>query len=232
MEIPVFQFVLFLVFSLGDTAKSLAPPSLFALSCIYTHWSVSLEPSFPWGKWSQMSILVCHMFQSCNHLHVPSLDLLQYVCVSSTGELRTWISILHECWQDWEEGKDRLPCPAESAVCLMSPRCYCPSWAAEAQHWLIFSLLFTGFLRPFSETLLWCFCWLSPSMYWSREFFLPRCRTWHLPLLDYIKFLFSHCTSLLRSLWAAAQSFGLPDPLPNFVQEQIDCTDLSLKNSR
>lgn len=120
---------------------------------------------------------------------------------------------------------------AESAVCLMSPRCYCLSWAAKAQYWLIFSL-FTGFLRSFSQKLLWCISWLFPCIYFSREFFLPRCRTWHLPLLNYIKFLFTLCSSLLRSLWAAAQSSDLSDPLPNFVKEQIDCTDLSLKNSR
>lgn len=137
----------------------------------------------------------------------------------------TWVS------PGWEEGKDCLLCPDKSAVYLVSPRCNCPSWAAEAQHWLIFSL-FTGFLRSFSEKLLWCFSWLSPSIYLSREFFLPRCRTWHLPLLNYIKFLFILCSSLLRSLWAAAQASGLSSSLPNFVIEQIDYTDPSLKNSR
>lgn len=43
-----------------------------------------------------------------------------------------------------------------------------------------------------------------PSLYHSQGLFLPRGRTWHLCLLNFMRFLSAHSSSLSRSLWMAA----------------------------
>lgn len=159
-----------------------------------------------------MSIIVCQVF--FNHLHVPALDLLSLLLwPQNLNQHSTWVSLGLRRWQ----GLPSLPCwkcclPTISQV-LLSFLCCRGTALAHLQ-------FVHRFHRSFSEKLLWWFSWLSLSIYMSREFFLPRYRIWHLPLLNYIKFLFTFCSSLLRSLWAAAQPSGLSDPLPSFVKQQ------------
>lgn len=52
----------------------------------------------------------------------------------------------------------------------------------------------------------WALFWLvTPAMFWCLGLFLPRCRTLHLSLLNSVRFLAAHLSSLLTSLWMAAQ---------------------------
>ena len=57
----------------------------------------------------------------------------------------------------------------------------------------------------------------APSLYWCMGLFLPRCRTLHLPLLNFIRFLCAQLSSLYRSHWMPAQPSGVPATLPSFM---------------
>ncbi|KAK4810721.1 hypothetical protein QYF61_007695 [Mycteria americana] len=54
-------------------------------------------------------------------------------------------------------------------------------------------------------------------VYWCMGLFLPWCRTWHFPLLNCMRFLSAHFSSLSRSLWMAAQPSGISATPPSFV---------------
>lgn len=142
----------------------------------------------------------------------PEPESAFYMAVTRT-ERRAWIALL-PCWK----------CCLPNVPQVLLPFLGCRGTALAHLQFVVHRV---------PQVLFWKTALvLQLRMYWSREFFLPRCSTWHLPLFDYIKFLFPHCSSLLRSLWTAAQPSGLSDPLPNFAKEQRDCTDLSLKSSR
>lgn len=47
--------------------------------------------------------------------------------------------------------------------------------------------------------------WMALSIYWRMELFLPRCRTCQFPLLNLMRFLWAHFSSLSRFLYMAAQ---------------------------
>lgn len=56
------------------------------------------------------------------------------------------------------------------------------------------------------------------SMSWCMGLFLPRdSKTLHFPLLNFIKFLSSHFSSLVRSLWMTADSSVLSSTPPSLV---------------
>lgn len=78
---------------------------------------------------------------------------------------------------------------------------------AEGKDPLPSALFLTQSRRLLAFTASLLSSWLAPSLcYWCLELFLRRCRTWHLPLLNLMKFLFA---SLSRSLCRVAQ----PSPL-------------------
>lgn len=52
---------------------------------------------------------------------------------------------------------------------------------------------------------------------WHLGLFLSRGRTWHFPLLSFMRFLPAHFSSLSRSLWMTAQTSGETDSPPSFV---------------
>ena len=56
-----------------------------------------------------------------------------------------------------------------------------------------------------------------PSLYWCLGLFLPRGRTLHLPLLNLIRFLSAHLSSLSRSRWMAAQPASVSTTPPSLV---------------
>lgn len=67
--------------------------------------------------------------------------------------------------------------------------------AKKAYFWLVVNFLFTGTPAPFLPSFL-----SAPSIYWCLGLFLPKCRTCHLPLLNFTMFLTKHFSYLLRSL--------------------------------
>ncbi|KAK4806792.1 hypothetical protein QYF61_005588 [Mycteria americana] len=54
-------------------------------------------------------------------------------------------------------------------------------------------------------------------MYWCLGLFLPRGRTLPFPLLNFMRFLSAHFSSLFRSLWMAARSSAISATPPTFV---------------
>lgn len=71
-------------------------------------------------------------------------------------------------------------------------------FSKKAHFWLMVKFSSTGILAHFLPS-----CLLAPSMYWCLELFFPRCRTCHLPLLNFTTFLRKHSSNLLRSLGMA-----------------------------
>lgn len=59
--------------------------------------------------------------------------------------------------------------------------------------------------------------WVAAPIYWGLVYFLPRCKTLHFPLLNFMMFLSSHFSSLLRYIWKTAWPFGHPSTLSSFV---------------
>ncbi|KAK4810782.1 hypothetical protein QYF61_008754, partial [Mycteria americana] len=98
-------------------------------------------------------------------------------------------------------------------LCLMQPRIPL-ALAARAHCWLMFNLVSTRTPRSFSARLL--SSWVAPSIYWCLGLFLPKCRTWHFPWLNCMRFLSAHFSSLLRSLWVAARPSGISASPPSF----------------
>ena len=73
---------------------------------------------------------------------------------------------------------------------------------------------------------------VSPSLYWCMGLFLPRCRTLHLPLLIFIRFLPTQLSSLSRSCWMAAQPSGVSTTPPSFVSSANLLRVCSVPSSR
>lgn len=169
-----------------------------------------------WGKLPEMSIIVCHIsliiFMSL-HWTYCNMSVSPLLWPQNLSQHSAWVSLGLRRWQ----GLPSLPywkCCLPNISQVLLPFLCCRGTAFAHLQFV------HRFLRSFSEKLLWWFSWLSPSMYLSREFFLPRYKTWHLPFLNYIKFLLSICSSLLRSLCAAAKPSSLSDLLPSFVKQQ------------
>lgn len=47
---------------------------------------------------------------------------------------------------------------------------------------------------------------LVPGVYWCMGLFLLRCKTWHFPLLNFMRFLSAQFSSLFRSLLMATHA--------------------------
>ena len=76
-------------------------------------------------------------------------------------------------------------------------------FSATSTHWLLFNLVSTRNLRSFSAKLL--FRSAVPNTYWCMGLCLPRHRTLCFSLLNFMRCLSAHFSSLLRSLWMVAQ---------------------------
>lgn len=126
-----------------------------------------------------------------------------YLHLSGTGKPST----PGVCGQFWAEEKDHLPWPAGSAF---------PS----ASHWTkvvgarTHCLLMSSFLssRTPGGYLPNCFPFghlpthPPPQVYWSLTLFFPRCGSLHFPWLEFMRFLFAHFSSVLRSIRMTAES--------------------------
>ena len=94
--------------------------------------------------------------------------------------------------------------PPDSSVvlCLMHPRVWFALWAARARCWFLLSLLLTSTPQSHSAGLL-SSC-SSPHLCLRPALFCPRCRFWHLDLLNFIPLIIVQCSSLSRSLCKAS----------------------------
>jgi len=102
-----------------------------------------------------------------------------------------------------------------AALHLTQPRVLSTFFAAGAHCWLMVNLVSTRTSRGFSANLL--SSWAAPSIYWCMGLSLPRCRTLHFPLLNCMRFLSAHFSSLLRSLWLAAKLSGVSATPHSFI---------------
>jgi len=94
-----------------------------------------------------------------------------------------------------------------ATLLLMHPRIPLAFLAIRAHCWLMVKLLSTSTPRSLSAELLSNRS--TPSLYRCMGLFVPRCRTLHLPLLNFIRFLSAQLSSLSRSRWMAAQPSGI-----------------------
>jgi len=97
----------------------------------------------------------------------------------------------------------------------MHPRIPLAFLAARGHCWLMVNLSSTRTPRSLSAELLSSRS--APSLSWCMGLFLPRCRTLHLPLLSFIRFLCAQLSSLSRFRWMAAQPSGVSTTPPSFV---------------
>ena len=98
---------------------------------------------------------------------------------------------------------------------LTHPRIPSAFLGTRAYCWLMANLSSTSTHRSCSAEQL--FSRSAPSLYWCMRLFLPRCRTLHLPLLDFIRFLTAHLFSPSRSCWMAARPSSVSVTPPSFV---------------
>lgn len=110
--------------------------------------------------------------------------------------------------QWWAEGKDYLFCPAGSTLShtaqdVIGPPRHKGSLLAHVP------LIFNQGPRSFPAKLL--SSWMPPACLGasSQELLLPRARTLHFSLMNYMRFLSDHFSRLLKSLWKAAWPTGV-----------------------
>jgi len=85
----------------------------------------------------------------------------------------------------------------------------------RAHCWIMVNLSSTRTPRSLSTELLSRRS--APILYSYMRLCLPRCRTLHLPLLNFIRLFSTHLSSLSRSCWMAAQPSGVSATHPTFV---------------
>jgi len=102
--------------------------------------------------------------------------------------------------------------------------------AARAHCWLTVNFSSTRTPRSLSTELLSSRS--APSLYWCMGLFLPRCRTLHLPLFNFISFLSAQLSSLSRSRWMAAQASGVSATPPGYVSSANLLSAHSVPSSR
>ena len=97
----------------------------------------------------------------------------------------------------------------------MHPRMPLAFLTARAHCWLINNLSSTRTPKSLSTELLSSRS--APSLYWCMRLFLPRCRTLHLPFLNFIRFLSAQLSSVSRCRWMAAQPCDVSTTPLSFV---------------
>lgn len=94
-----------------------------------------------------------------------------------------------------------------ATILLMQPRIPAPAFAARAHCWSVSNLVFTRTPWLFSAQLP------SSQADVRMGLLLPRCRT----LLNCVRFLSAHCSSLSQSFWMAAWPSGVSVTPPSHV---------------
>ena len=129
----------------------------------------------------------------CLVLGSPTLDLALQLCLTG-AEQRGRITSLELL----------------AVLLLMQPRRLVAFLATRARCWLVVDLLPTRIPRTFSGKLL--SSQLATSVCWCVGLFLPRCRTWHLLLLNWPK---PHPCMLRQFPYSSwANTDDLPPPIP------------------
>lgn len=156
--------------------------------------------NFTRGNIYVLCILECIYRARFKKLHIsqamesPALDTLLHV----------WS---HQCWI---EGKDHLSQPAGKRSPNIAQDT--AAFTARTHCWLMFNLVTP---RSFSAKLL--SSQVVPSMSWCLGLLLPRCWTLQFPLLNFMRFLSAHFSSLSRSFWMAAKPYSLWTTPSSFV---------------
>lgn len=101
-------------------------------------------------------------------------------------------------------------------LCLMQPRRLLVFFCFESTL-LAHSQLVVQYPHVHSYTAAFPHPSAAPSLYWFLGLFFPSCGTSHSILSNLMKSLFSHFSSLLRSLWMVVQPSGVSATPPNFV---------------
>ena len=86
-------------------------------------------------------------------------------------------------------------------VLLVQPRIQLAFWAVSTHCQVMLSFLLTDTHKSFLAVLLSIH--YLPSLYLCLKLPLPTCRTLHLALLNFMRFTWTHFSSLSRSLWMA-----------------------------
>jgi len=133
-------------------------------------------------------------------------------CLSCNGEC-TALQVWHN--QCCVEGRRITSLSLLTIIYLMQPRILLASFATRAHCWIMVKLVSIRTPRSFSAKLF--SSWVAPSVYCCMGLFLPRCRTLHFPWLSLRRFPSAHFSSLLTSLWVAAQHSGISEASPSFV---------------
>lgn len=117
-------------------------------------------------------------------------------CLSCAEEPRTGFSML-------SRGKGSPPSTCWEYFCLMHPGYH---WSPLLQVCTVLAPARLGVHQDPQVLFFWAVFWLvTPRMFWCLGLFLPKSRTLHLSLLNSVRLLASHFSSLLTSLWMAAQ---------------------------
>lgn len=100
-------------------------------------------------------------------------------------------------------------------ISLMQPGIPLATFTARAHCWVISNLLSNRTTISFSAKLLSSHSF--PSLYWFMGLFLPKCRICHFPLLNSMRLLLGHFSSLPKFLWMAAQPSCISASPSDFV---------------
>ena len=85
---------------------------------------------------------------------------------------------------------------------LMQPSIWLACWAASKHCWLVMSLSSINIYKSFTSGLLSSHS--LPSLYLCLGLPLPKCRTLHLALLNFMRVTWAQLSRLSRSLWIAS----------------------------
>ena len=137
-----------------------------------------------------------------DHFCGPSLDALQQLHVSPalrTPHLDAGLQVMPH--QHSVEGQ--IPSLTLLATLLwMQPRIQLAFWAARAPCWLTSSTLRCFFSRAALNPFI-------PQLVLVVHVALTQVQTLHMDLLNLLRFIWAHCSSLSRSLWMASHPSGV-----------------------
>jgi len=175
-EPPVFQF---LPIGTGpvighhwkESGSIVFAPSLQTF--IYVDNSPS-KPCLLEAEQSQLSqhFLVVEMFQSLNSCHGPSLDSLQFICLSCIGEPRTGHSTPGVTSPVLCRGEGSSPSVLLALLCLMQPNNILAFFCCKDI--LLAHIQLGVHQTPSSFSAKLHSSWVAPSIYWHRGLFTSR----------------------------------------------------------
>ena len=190
-----------------------------------THTCEDLDPSSWESPWKYCkTAMKCSLLQA-EQVQVPQLvftgQLLQllFMFLAFCWTRSIWsISSSYQAGQNWrqysachlrsaEQRKIITPSNILALLLLIQSWTLLAFLPARAHCRFMFSLLSTKTTVSFPVELLYSQC--ISSLYHCNEFFLPRCRIWHLSLLNFMKFFLAYSSCLSRFLCMLALLPGI-----------------------